>query len=210
MYIESVKIKNFRGMDINVDNFEKETIIIGKNDSGKTNLCYAIRKVLDYKIRRIPLRERDSTNSNKQPIEIQVVLRMLNLSSEKRSVIGKFIDKDKKGETLCITLHGEYDKDIASYNEYLTLGSVDLSQEFATNQSTPIDKILNVIYIDANYKYQEDVKIFLNHRKKVNEQNNKFLDDDIKASVERLNETIKKDDIIDAIKNDINSKEEFQ
>lgn len=44
----------------------------------------------------------------------------------------------------------------------------------------------------------------------MNEQNNKFLDDDIKASVERLNETIKKDDIIDAIKNDINSKEEFQ
>ena len=40
---------------------EKVSIIIGQNDSGKTNICSAIMKVLDYNKRRIPFILTDST-----------------------------------------------------------------------------------------------------------------------------------------------------
>ncbi len=40
MQISNLKIKNFRGLDIAIDTIEKVSIIIGQNDSGKTNnLC---------------------------------------------------------------------------------------------------------------------------------------------------------------------------
>lgn len=38
MRISSLNIKNYRGLDINVDSIEKVTILIGQNDSGK-NKC---------------------------------------------------------------------------------------------------------------------------------------------------------------------------
>ncbi len=63
MHIKKLKIKNFRGLDINIDEINTTTIIIGKNDSGKTNICHAILKVLDYKRKRIPFVLTDSTNS---------------------------------------------------------------------------------------------------------------------------------------------------
>lgn len=65
MHIKKLKIKNFRGLDINIDEINT-TIIIGKNDSGKTNICHAILKVLDYKKRRITFVLTDSTNSNNE------------------------------------------------------------------------------------------------------------------------------------------------
>ena len=54
MLISSLKIKNYRGLDINIEKIEKVSIVIGQNDSGKTNICSAIMKVLDYNKRRIP------------------------------------------------------------------------------------------------------------------------------------------------------------
>lgn len=36
MLISSLRIKNYRGLDINVDTIEKVSIIIGQNNSGKT------------------------------------------------------------------------------------------------------------------------------------------------------------------------------
>ena len=74
MLISSLKIKNYRGLDINIDTIEKVSIIIGQNDSGKTNICSAIMKVLDYNKRRIPFVLTDSTNSNKEDIEIEITL----------------------------------------------------------------------------------------------------------------------------------------
>lgn len=37
MLINSLRIKNYRGLDINIDTIEKVSIIIGQKDSGK--LC---------------------------------------------------------------------------------------------------------------------------------------------------------------------------
>lgn len=52
MYIEAISIKNFRGLDLDITDLKEESLIIGKNDSGKSNFCYAIRKIFDYNTRR--------------------------------------------------------------------------------------------------------------------------------------------------------------
>ena len=70
MHITFIKIKNFRGLDLCIDNLQTKFLIVGRNDTGKSNLCFAIRKVLDPAIRRIPFNENDSTNHNKENIEI--------------------------------------------------------------------------------------------------------------------------------------------
>lgn len=44
MFIEEIKIHNFRGLEVDVCNLSKNFLIIGKNDSGKTSICKAIRR----------------------------------------------------------------------------------------------------------------------------------------------------------------------
>lgn len=52
MHISFLEIKNFRGIDIKIENINNIVTIIGQNDSGKSNICAAILKVLDYNKRR--------------------------------------------------------------------------------------------------------------------------------------------------------------
>ena len=91
MLISSLKIKNYRGLDINIDTIEKVSIIIGQNDSGKTNISSAILKVLDYNKRRIPFVLTDSTNSNKEDIVIEIKLTADDLTNEQLALIGNYI-----------------------------------------------------------------------------------------------------------------------
>lgn len=91
MLISSLKIKNYRGLDINIDTIEKVSIIIGQNDSGKTNICSAILKVLDYNKRCIPFVLTDSTNSNKEDIVIEIKLTADDLTNEQLALIGNYI-----------------------------------------------------------------------------------------------------------------------
>ena len=79
MYIQEVKITNFRGLNIEIDNLKEDFLIIGKNDSGKSNFCYALRKVLDYNTRRIPLSISDSSNYNKENISIYIKFNLKNI-----------------------------------------------------------------------------------------------------------------------------------
>ncbi|MCC8069846.1 MAG: AAA family ATPase [Ruminococcus sp.] len=47
MVLKKVYIKGFRNFKEATINFEKQTLVIGANDIGKTNLMYALRILLD-------------------------------------------------------------------------------------------------------------------------------------------------------------------
>lgn len=209
MYITKIKIENFRGLNLVIENVEKDTLIIGKNDSGKSNLCFAIRKVLDYKIRRIPLNESDSTNNNKEPILTQITIDVTGMSIHQRSIIGKFTEEFSNKEYLTINLKGEYDETIEGYNENFTFGTIDESKDFGTNKSTPIDKILNLIYINPNYNFEKDAKNFFNYKQKMNKEEGITISSKIKGAVQQLNEEIKQDESITNIVKEINNQGDF-
>lgn len=53
MYISSVKIKNFRNFDnIDIDFHEGVNVLIGHNNSGKSNLLRALSLVFDGSVRK--------------------------------------------------------------------------------------------------------------------------------------------------------------
>ena len=60
----------------------------------KLIICAAIMKVLDYNKRRIPFTITDSTNSNKEDIEIEITLTADNLTNEQLALIGNYIHID--------------------------------------------------------------------------------------------------------------------
>ncbi|QBG73530.1 DUF2813 domain-containing protein [Staphylococcus pseudintermedius] len=61
MKIEWIKIKGFRNFDDETINFANQTLIIGANDVGKTNLIYALRLLFD---RNLSDRDLDLLNSD--------------------------------------------------------------------------------------------------------------------------------------------------
>ena len=79
-----------------IKNLKKDFLIIGKNDSGKSNFCYAIRKVLDYNIRKTPLNISDSSNYNKGDITIYLKIKLEDISLANRNNLSHYIEKIKR------------------------------------------------------------------------------------------------------------------
>ena len=95
MQIKSIYINNFRGInDFKLNNLSGNSVVVGRNDSGKTNFCYAIRKVLDPEIRKISFNDADTTNNNKKDIKISIILDANKISNNNRSILGSYIDKE--------------------------------------------------------------------------------------------------------------------
>ncbi len=207
MKIKKIEINNFRGFDnFTIVDFSGNFTIIGKNDCGKTNLCYAIRKALDPEIRRVPFNEADSTNSNKDNISIKIVLDVSSISAENRSKLNTFIDRDK---TITIELIAEYDKDSAFYNEHLIFGSKDRSKKIPTNISNSLDKVLDVIYVNPGYDIDKDKNIFFAYRGKKDKEDEKGLTFKVEERVKDLNKAISEEEVVSLINKQLNENEEF-
>ena len=209
MYIKSVSIENFRGLSISVDNLDKDFLLIGKNDSGKSNFCYAIRKVLDYDIRKTPLNEADSSNFNKKPITIEIVFNLDGISKANRSKLGTYIDKVGDVETLTARYEGIFNESIQFYEEKIIFGTIDQSYERGTNWSNDLDKVVEVIYINPNYNYEKEESNFLRYKQVKSVERKAIVNPDIINSVEVLNTHIKSDPAIIEIKVDLNSQDGF-
>lgn len=209
MYIESLEITNFRGLTIKLNDLKKDFLIIGKNDSGKSNLCYAIRKVLDYNIRKNPLNEADSSNYNREPIKIKLTFNLFGITEANRSKLGASIEKFGEKETITINFEGNYNEEVGFYEEKINFGTIDLSKDYSTNITNPIDKVIEVIYINPNYNYERDVSDFFKYKQERNLKENKGINANILERVEELNQSIKSDDSIKVIKDELNSQDGF-
>jgi len=208
MFIREVKIKNFRGLDIDINNLKQDFLIIGKNDSGKSNFCYAIRKVLDYNIRKIPLTISDSSNYNKENISIYLKIKLESISLASRNNLSHYIEKIDNEDYINVYFNAIFSEDTMHYNENITIGSLD-SKEYATNISNPLDKVLDIIYINPNYDFEKDKKNFFKLRQQKSTDEKETINPLIKESVQKLNESIQNDEYITGLSNEINDQEGF-
>ena len=208
MFIQEVTIKNFRGLDIDIKNLKEDFLIIGKNDSGKSNFCYAIRKVLDYSIRRIPLTINESTNCNKEDITINMKIKLENISLENKNHLSHHIEKINNEDYICVFYNAVFCEDTNYYNENIKIGSLD-SKDFATNVSNPLDKVIDIIYINPNYDFEKDKKTFFKLRQQKNTDDKEALDPLIVDSVNKLNDSIQGNDYITGLSDEINSQDGF-
>ncbi|MGL5617720.1 MAG: AAA family ATPase [Metamycoplasmataceae bacterium] len=200
MYIEYIKIKNFRGLNLELNNLKDNFLIIGKNGSGKSNLCHALNKVLNYSARRIPLESSDSTNHNEKEITIEIHLNLIGLSVEQRGEIGYLIDQvPNEGEKLIVKYIGKYQKDISSYDEDIEFGKYDKTI-LAASKSNPLDRILLFTYINANYNLEESKRSFFRFKK-----NKEKISVDISSELEQLNKKINDDKDVSEITRSLNN-----
>lgn len=207
MEIKSLFVNNFRGMNnFQVLDFSRRALIIGKNDSGKTNICMAIRKLLDPHIRRIPFNEADSTNSNKEDITIKVVLLIDPHNKVHRSILGTSIDRDN---TITIKLIGKFNLETQLYDETVFLGTDD-SISHKTDETLSIDKILDLIYVDPSFNISEDKYAFFKFRSSFDKENDQEISPNVSEKVDSLNLAISNEKSIQEINSELCVENGFQ
>lgn len=212
MLICGLKIKNYRGLDIDIDTIEKVSILIGQNDSGKTNICSAILKVLDYNKRRVPFIASDSTNSNKENIEIEIKLSADDLTNEQLAIVGNYIHDDNEGKKYIIAkLISTYNEETLEYEDTLIYGDPDLDfEEAKTNTQTQLDKVLSIVYITPVYDIDNSKKDFFKYKETDNKDNGIFFSENILKEINNLNDTIQSEEIIHDIQSELNENGEFK
>lgn len=198
-------MSNYRGLNIEIDDLKEYFLIFGKNDTGKTNFCTGIRKVLELNARRKRFDEFDSTNCNKLPITIEIRFVVSDLTQQQKSNIGKFLDKEDGITYLDVLLKSTFNNDINLYEDELFFGNPkkDIFSQEPYRQNT-LDRILDVIYIEPNYKIDDEKKQYFKYHdiKKIEDETD--FSATIKVKIDELEEELEKDKIIKRMSKEIN------
>ena len=212
MKIESLVIKNYRGLDIEIDHMESISTIIGQNDSGKSNICEAILKVLDFEKRKQVFLETDSTMGNKEPIEIRIKLLLDDLTVDQYALIREYIHKDEKENKYVVArLFSEYNSEILEYEDSLYLGDPDIDEiEIQAYRQNPLDKILSVIYINPAYNKEREEKQFFLYKEEDNKEQQKVFSNKIEDRLEELKQDIQSETNIIEMQEEINEYGKFE
>lgn len=205
IWIKEIIIKNFRGIDIELLDLKRNFLIVGKNDAGKSTFFYAIRKVLDYRIRRNPLFLTDSTNNNAGKISIKIVLCLSELSDENRSIIGKLIDENTDGvETITINLNATFNSSTNSYDEELIFGIKD-TKELSPFKINELDSVLEIFYTYPNYDLGLSKNNFFSNYAEKNKEDKLLITTQFKDEIIRLNNIISENVIVKKMQDKVNN-----
>lgn len=212
MKIESLKIKNYRGLDIEIEHIENISTIIGQNDSGKSNICEAILKVLDFEKRKKPFLDSDSTMVNKDVIHIQIKLSLEDLSTDQLAIIREYIHKDNQGgKYVIVRLESIYNNEILEYEDNLYMGDPDVDEiPIQAYHQNAIDKILSVIYINPSYNKEKEEKQFFSFKEESNKTQQKLFSNQIENRLNDLKSDIQREENILEMQQDINSQGSFE
>lgn len=211
MHISALEIKNFRGIDININNIESVVTIIGQNDSGKSNICAAILKVLDYAKRRVPFTETDSTLCNRQEIFIKIKLEIDDLSLEQLAQLHEVIHEKDDKKYVYMQLTSTFNTDVLLYEDVLLIGDPEKDyKEYSITKQNPIDKVLSVIYINPTYDTKSETKHFFEYKEAKHIEENTKLSEEFEKSLKLLGENIKNEKALAEILEDINNLGNFE
>lgn len=160
MKFSTIRIKNFRNFeDINIK-LSNKNVFFGLNDVGKTNFLYALRFLFDRNIRKNGFIDSDFyQKKTENDIEIIVEVDISDIENDASKLIRSIVKGALRSGDSSL-----YIKLKASYNSQLQYGEPQLM--WAGNESnyetvkqvgafTDLDKIFNVIYIDAYVNLQE-------------------------------------------------------
>ena len=91
MRILEIKVKNFRCLKKAETTFDKLTVFIGRNGSGKSSLLHAILVFFTLNAR---IKNEDFFNKNTlDPIEIEITFE--DLTTEEKTIFGRYMENDK-------------------------------------------------------------------------------------------------------------------
>lgn len=215
MRIKSLSVKNFRNFeDIKIE-LDNKNIFFGLNDVGKTNLLYAVRFLLDRKIRRGNFKETDfHKKDTSKKIEITLVIdsEFNGEESKKESKKIRKIINDNFGNTenneLGIKITSTFDKDINMGLPSMYYIS-DGNEIEMRNQGSfyNIDKYINIHYIDSSIDLDEvfskNIEVLIKKEKENNNIDETGELNDVDNIVDAINTCIKENKGVVNIENDI-------
>ncbi|MGT2754974.1 ATP-dependent nuclease [Streptococcus ovis] len=199
MKFKKLIVKNFRNFENLEVDLSNKNIIFGMNDSGKTNLLYAIRFLLDSRTRNQGFVESDYFQHRKEdPIEIILQIDIADRNNEENpnSVQSRQLIAGVKGARTNIDLDNFYIKLIAEFDESEQLGNPDLAWGSNLDNLFPIpqrgtrselDKIFQVVYVDPNIQLDT---IFKKNRNNIFNSGIKNMTEDEKNSDEQIENDI--------------------
>lgn len=157
MKIDKVIVKGFRNYKDATINFNNNTLIIGENDVGKTNLIYALRLMLDRSLSEMDIEPSEldfHVESGVQSEELEIIIKFLDIKEEAAlSVLKEHVSDD--GE--CVFKYTAF-KESLDYKLYLGQNETELTEI----QSRYYLKYINLKYISS----QRDLSKFISKEKK--------------------------------------------
>lgn len=199
MKIARLKIENFRGLTIDLDSLEDVVAIIGRNDTGKTNVCHAIRKILDPIYRKTVFSLNDSTNCNGEIINIKMWLESKTMNDVSISNLSSHVDIDENGVyKLTLWYVGTYNSELGIYDDAFFINE-DEETEISSRIRSFLDKAIQLLYINPVYDLQRTKALFFNLERKKSLEEKKPLDLNIRNRIDELNDSISKNDSISSI-----------
>ena len=159
MKISQIILKGFRNFKNATINFSNNTLVIGSNDVGKTNLLYAMRLLLDRSLSEMQLEPKDSDfyiHDNINEFSITIKFEEV-LEDCIKSRLGKYIsDKDE----LYIKYEASRDVEtkVKSYKFYAS----HINDQYQGLISRYYTKVINLKYISSN----RDLGSFIRREKK--------------------------------------------
>ncbi|MCY8351161.1 AAA family ATPase [Bacillus haynesii] len=149
MKIEWIKIKGFRNFDNEKINFAEQTLIIGANDVGKTNLIYALRLLFD---RSLSDRDLDLFNSDynvyTKSDSIEITVKLVDVTED--CLITVF-----KGDLNEKTIYIQYKNSKNSEYSILSGSTEEMLEE---KNSRFYIKRLNMEYVNTNRNLESFMK----------------------------------------------------
>ena len=179
MKLSRVKIKNYRNFfdeDISLNN---ETIIIGPNDVGKTNLLMAIRILLDKSLSYLDLEpeERDF-NIFSDEEEITIILEFSEISENSESFIYASLGQDIEDSKMYLMYKG-YKNSEEKFKFFMSAKEDEESFHEIPGRNKYIN-LINCVYLDSTRQLKSFLKkskanIINSYKKK---RDSKEIDDD--------------------------------
>ncbi len=157
MKLSRVKIKNYRNFfdeDISLNN---ETIIIGPNDVGKTNLLMAIRILLDKSLSYLDLEpeERDF-NIFSDEEEITIILEFSEISENSESFIYASLGQDIEDSKMYL-MYKEYKNSEEKFKFFMSAKEDEESFHEIPGRNKYIN-LINCVYLDSTRQLKSFLK----------------------------------------------------
>lgn len=157
MKLSKMYVKNYRNFVDNIININKETVVIGPNDVGKTNLLMAIRLVLDKSLSYLDLEPQEKDfNIFADSDEIVITLEFSNISEETDSYIYASLGHYIEDGNLYIMYKGYKDGD-EKFEFYISARNEEASFVKIPSRNTYINYI-NCVYLDSTRQLKQFLK----------------------------------------------------
>lgn len=157
MKLSKIYVKNYRNFADNIININKETVVIGPNDVGKTNLLMAIRLVLDKSLSYLDLEPQEKDfNIFADSDEIVITLEFSNISEETDSYIYASLGHYIEDGNLYIMYKG-YKGGDEKFEFYISARNEEASFVKIPSRNTYINYI-NCVYLDSTRQLKQFLK----------------------------------------------------